>query len=132
MHFRRFVTDLASPVLLSVTLFAAGSAASIAAEMPKAAKACKACHSFEAGQHRIGPSLFGVIGRVPGTAEGYTKYSEAMSAYGMGGKAWDRDMLFDFLAAPRQAVEGTKMAYPGQKNPEKREQIIEFLTSLTD
>ena len=58
--------------------------------------------------------------------------SDEFDSLSTAGQAWDRDTLLDFLAGPRKAVKGTRMTYPGQKNPEKREQIIEFLSSLTE
>lgn len=130
MH-NRFAARVAPAIVFGLGLLAAGSGAALAAEMPKAVKACKACHSFEAGKNKLGPSLFGIVGTTPGTAEGFTKYSKAMIAYGEAGNVWDAETLDAFLEKPRSAVKGTKMAYPGQKKPEKRTAIIEYLSSLT-
>ncbi len=55
-----------------------------------------------------------------------------MVAYGAAGKVWDRDTLSAYLEAPREVVKGTKMTYPGQKNPDKRQAIIDFLATLTE
>lgn len=126
----RFAAGMARVMIVGLGLSAAASSTALAAEVPKAAKACTACHSFEAGKNKLGPSLFGVMGRTPGTAEGFTKYSKAMTAYGNAGNVWDADTLDAFLTKPRTAIKGTKMAYPGQKKPEKRAAIIEFLSSL--
>ena len=35
----------------------------------KTFKKCKACHVVDSDKHRVGPSLKGVFGRTPGTAE---------------------------------------------------------------
>lgn len=42
---------------------------------------CTVCHSAEPGQSKIGPPLFGVVGRKAGTAPNYT-YSGAMKDFG--------------------------------------------------
>ena len=55
-----------------------------------------------------------------------------MVAYGAAGKVWDRDTLFAYLEAPRKVVKGTKMTYPGQRDPDKRQAIIDFLATLTE
>ena len=126
----RFPARMAQAMIFGLGLSAVASSAALAAEVPKAAKACTACHSFEAGKNKLGPSLFGVMGRTPGTAEGFTKYSKSMTAYGQAGNVWNAETLDAFLTKPRTAIKGTKMAYPGQKKPEKRAAIIEFLSSL--
>ena len=126
----RFAARMAQATIIGLGLTAMASSAALAAEVPKAAKACTACHSFEAGKNKLGPSLHGVMGRTPGTAEGFTKYSKAMTEYGQAGNVWDAETMDAFLTKPRTAIKGTKMAYPGQKKPEKRAAIIEFLSSL--
>lgn len=127
----RFAARVAQAMIFGLGLTAVASSPALAAEVPKAAKACTACHSFEDGKNKLGPSLFGVVGRTPGTAEGFTKYSKAMTEYGLAGNVWNAENLDAFLAKPRTAIKGTKMAYPGQKKPEKRSEIIEFLSGLT-
>ena len=42
---------------------------------------CWICHSLKAGQKKIGPSLYGVIGRKAGTLPGFN-YSSAMKKAG--------------------------------------------------
>ncbi|MFQ6018938.1 MAG: c-type cytochrome, partial [Kiloniellaceae bacterium] len=90
----------------------AASAGGDPAAGKKVFKKCVACHSIEPGKKKIGPSLAGVVGRTPGTVEGF-KYSKAMKAYGEGGAVWDEATLAVYLEAPRKAVKGTKMVFPG-------------------
>lgn len=94
-------------------------------------KKCRACHSIEPGKKRVGPSLFGVVGRTPGTAEGF-KYSPSMIAFGKTGAVWDDATLDSYLASPRKLVKKTRMAFPGIKGEEDRKALIEYLETLHD
>lgn len=87
---------------------------------------CKACHTFDnGGPNRVGPNLFGIVGRQAATHDGFT-YSDAMKAHG----AWDEPALFAFLENPRAVVAGTKMAFGGIKNPAERADLIAYLKTL--
>lgn len=61
---------------------------------------------------KAGPSLHGVVGHVPGTADG-DNFSKAMKAYGESGIVWNEEALDAFLESPRKAVKGTKMGFSG-------------------
>jgi len=84
---------------------------------------CKTCHSIQAGQNRIGPSLFGLIGRKAGTAPNYN-YSGAMKNSGL---TWNEQTLADYLENPRKKVVGTKMTYAGLAKPQDRANVIAYL-----
>jgi cytochrome c2 len=93
----------------------------------KDAKKCAACHNFqESGPAKIGPPLWGVIGRDIASVEGFS-YSPALA--GKEG-AWDYQNLDAFLAEPRGWAPGTKMAFAGIKKPEERADVILYLRSL--
>lgn len=95
----------------------------------KVAKKCAACHSLDkGGANKIGPHLWGVVGRPKGSAEGFS-YSDAIK--GLGGD-WSFKDLDHFLASPKSFVSGTKMSFAGIKNPEDRAALIAFLRSLSD
>ncbi|MCR8725270.1 c-type cytochrome [Frigidibacter sp. ROC022] len=67
---------------------------------------CKACHSIVDGDKviqkggRVGPNLFGVIGRPAGSYEGF-KYSPDMLAAGKAGLVWDTENLPQFIKDPK-------------------------------
>jgi cytochrome c len=84
---------------------------------------CKTCHVAEKGVNRVGPSLWGVVGRKAGTVEGF-KYSPANKNSGI---TWTEDNLFQYLAAPQKFLPGTYMAYSGMKPPQDRADLIAYL-----
>ena len=90
----------------------------------KIAKKCVSCHSFDKnGPHKIGPNLFNVVGSKKASKSGY-KYSDAMIKKG---GIWSEEDLFSFLTKPKQYIPGTKMVFPGIKNPEQVADLIAFL-----
>jgi cytochrome c2 len=89
-------------------------------------RTCAICHSNEAGKNKIGPSLFGVVGRVSGTAAGFN-YSAAMKDAHI---TWTAENLEKYLNDPKAVVPGNKMAFAGVKNADQRKEIIEYLGSL--
>lgn len=86
---------------------------------------CSTCHSIEAGVNKIGPSLHGVVGRNAGSIPGYT-YSAANKGSGI---TWSEAKLFQYLEKPQRVVPGTKMAFPGWSDPQKRADVIAYLKS---
>jgi cytochrome c len=91
-------------------------------------KICIACHNFaEGAANKVGPVLYGVVGRDKASYPGYT-YSAALKA--KGGK-WTFDDLNAWLTKPKAFVPGTKMAYVGQDNPQLRADVIDYLRTLS-
>ncbi|WP_176590314.1 cytochrome c family protein [Sphingobium sp. EM0848] len=88
---------------------------------------CMSCHDFsQGGPNRIGPNLWGVVGRPVASHPGFA-YSSAMQArHGN----WSYDNLFAFLAAPGREVPGTKMTFAGLRNPADRAAVIKYLATL--
>ena len=87
-------------------------------------KKCAACHSVsKGGSNKIGPALWGIIGRKAGSISDY-KYSKAMSGFG---KNWDFEAMNNFLLKPKDYIKGTKMAYNGLKKEKDRASVILFL-----
>ena len=97
-----------------MALFASTSAS----EGAKVFKKCAACHSIkEGGANKIGPALWGVLGRTAGSISDY-KYSKAMAAYG---KPWSFEEMNGFLIKPKDWIKGTKMSFAGLKNANSTE-----------
>ncbi len=101
-----------------------------AAAGEKATKVCTACHSFaDTGANKVGPGLWDVVNRKPGTHEGF-KYSPAMATFGET-HTWDYATLDIYLTNPKAEVPGNKMAFAGIKKPEDRANAIAYLRSLS-
>ena len=108
-----------------MALFASTSAA----EGAKVFKKCAACHSIkEGGANKIGPALWGVLGRPAGSIPDY-KYSKAMAAHG---KNWSFEEMNGFLIKPKDWIKGTKMSFAGLKKANERAAVILFMNTKTN
>ena len=120
----------------------AGAAPAAPAEMPIAdalatasvqrgadvAKQCQACHNLQEGQGpKVGPDLYGVVGRKIASVEGFN-YSAALK--GKSG-AWDFDTLNTWLTKPSAFAPGTAMTFAGLPSEKQRADVIDFLDSLS-
>jgi cytochrome c len=93
------------------------------------AKQCQACHTFEkGGPNRVGPNLWGIVGRPRATEAGFN-YSAPMKAKG---GTWTIDDLNQFLTSPRGYIPGTAMTFNGLPRGSQRADVIAYLNTLSD
>jgi cytochrome c len=88
---------------------------------------CSVCHNADKdGANKIGPNLYGVVGRAAGSHPGFN-YSTAMKSAGI---AWTPDKLAAYLAAPQKMLPGVKMSFAGFANPADTLDVISYLATL--
>jgi len=93
------------------------------------AKKCAVCHTFDkGGPNRVGPNLYGVIGRPRASADGFT-YSDAVKK--LGGN-WTPQEIAAFIFNPKAYAPGTKMTFIGLPKPEERADVLAFLNKQSD
>jgi cytochrome c len=104
-------------------------ASSSAERGQSSAKVCLACHSFDkGGPNKVGPDLWGVVGRPRASEPGFN-YSAAMKAKGGN---WSYEELDHFLANPRGYIPGTAMGFTGLPRDNQRADVINYLHTLAD
>mgnify|MGYP006302317777 CR=1 FL=1 len=103
------------------------SSAASAQSGEEAFKDCATCHSVEKDRHDVGPSLYGVLGRQIGTAEGF-RYSNILKAQK---SVWTEEALDRFIADPQAMFRGNKMPYSGMDDAKQRAAVIAYLKAAT-
>lgn len=122
---------------LAVALGAAGGAqaqmpSGDAAKGEQVFKKCAACHAVEAGKHKVGPSLHGVVGRKAGSTD-FPRYVGLKGA----DFAWTEENIFAYLADPTAFVKGhsdnarSGMAFK-LADAQDRADVIAYLKTLSD
>lgn len=118
-----------SLVALAIGPARAQDAAGNAAAGEKLFIVCRACHQIGPGaKDAVGPVLNGVVGRKAGTYPAFD-YSAANKNSGL---TWDVPTLQKYIADPQKVVPGTKMIFPGIKDPAKVNDVIAFLSQYNE
>ena len=116
--------------MIAGLLFAGPATASLAADSAAGQQIfkaqCSICHSEVPGQNRVGPTLFGVVGRPAGSGPGF-QYTADHKKLGI---TWDAATLDKYLANPRAMVPDTSMIYAGLKDDAERADLIAYLETL--
>jgi cytochrome c len=97
---------------------------------------CQACHSADKGVNKIGPSLYGIVGRPAGSIAGYD-YSPAMQAAAKKGLIWTPKNMGAYLQNPHKYLDDFDKD-PGLVNKmpffltdeQQREDVVAYLKSL--
>jgi cytochrome c len=93
------------------------------------AKVCLTCHNFEKGAGaKIGPPLFAVVGRPVASVAGFA-YSDSLKA--VGGN-WTYELINKMITNPKSVAADTKMTFPGEKDAQRRADILAYLQTLSD
>ncbi len=96
-------------IVAALTMFAAPALAEgdAAAGAEQFDRQCVSCHVIAdasgnviAGRAaRTGPNLFGLVGNVPGTVEGF-RYGNSIVEYGETGATWDEEAVVGYIMEP--------------------------------
>ncbi len=89
---------------------------------------CQSCHAIAPGLNGTGPSLHGVVGRAAGAVPGFA-YSEANKNSGL---IWTQETLFAYLERPQAMMPGTTMVFSGINQPQRRADLIAYLSQQSD
>jgi cytochrome c len=103
--------------------FAAGDATKGAAIFNR----CAMCHSNTKGApNRIGPNLFGVVGRKAGTVADFS-YSSAVKASGI---VWTPENLGKWVMGPGKFIPGNRMTFAGLSSQTQADDLVAYLETL--
>lgn len=103
-------------------------AAADAKKGEEVAKKCASCHTFnQGGPTRVGPNLYGVVGRAKASEAGFA-YSDPVKA--LGGN-WTYEDLDKWFEKPSAMANGTKMGFAGLPDGQDRADLIAYLKSIS-
>jgi cytochrome c len=128
MFVRRFAGLAGAACLIASPAFAADAAHG--AQIFKGT--CGVCHLAQPHPAvsdlamRIGPNLWGVVGRKAGTTTHF-RYSAAMMQSGI---VWTPDKLRPYIHAPQTAIPNIRMSFQGLKNLKDVDDVIAYLQTF--
>lgn len=93
------------------------------------ARACVTCHTItRGGGNKIGPNLWGVVGRPVASAPGYD-YSDRLTRRG---GTWTAETLDEFFFETKSFGQGSHLAFRNLRRPEDRAALISWLMTLRE
>jgi len=119
-----------SLMIATAAVLVIGGFTAIDAEAAGAESKCKTCHTFDkGGSNRMGPNLFGIVGRKAGSLDGY-KYGNFLKNADF---TWDEENLKAWMedSGAVAKADGKRTKMPTQRvKGEKADEIIVFLKTL--
>ena len=118
-------------LLAAAAVLGLGAGASEAADVAKGEAAfvrqCAICHTIDkGGDNRLGPNLFGIVGRRAGTVAGF-RYSNAFR--NIATFEWTEGLLGPWIALPSVMIPGTTMGtFPGVSDRDK-DNIVAYVAA---
>ena len=123
------MAELESPKAKSVVALV-DKAAALVGSKGKAAfeRQCAICHTVEkGGDNRLGPNLFGIIGKKAGTAPDYT-YTNAFKT--RANWEWTEDAIGGWMMFPSTMIPGTAMGIFQGIAERDRDDLVAYLATL--
>lgn len=126
---RRVAIALAAVVAVGVYGSSASRAEGDAAKGKAAfVRQCAICHTTEkGGDNRVGPNLFGIVGRKAGTVPGFN-YTNAFRT--KANWEWTEDAIGGWMMFPGTMVPGTAMAAFQGIAEKDRDDLVAYLATL--
>ncbi|MEO0410322.1 MAG: c-type cytochrome [Pseudomonadota bacterium] len=100
---------------------------------------CRTCHNVgEGAKNKTGPALTGIIGRVAGSKEDFTKYGDSIVALGETGFAWTEEDIIEYLLDPNKFLKAklddkkarSKMIFKLRKEVD-RQNVVAYLATFS-
>lgn len=126
-------------LIAGISMLAMGSASAVAGDAAKGKRVfnkCKACHSTVQGVNRIGPSLFGLVGRQCGSVPKARHSSVYKSACAKAPFAWDEEKISAYITDPSKFLSGVAGEKKRStmtlklKKAKDRDDVIAYLKSI--
>lgn len=116
--------------LAAVTLSAGSASAANDDGMLAFNNHCRQCHSYKKDDNRLGPSLYGIVGRKAGSLASYNNYSQALQNSNI---TWAPETLDKWITKPNAVVSDNNMGtiFSGLDDAAQRKSIIDFLKADT-